>query len=496
MQKNTNNPQKGWRMSATLAAALILSCTTAIGPAASAVASTQVAKTAAVPNAQLVPVVFLPVVMSSYPLQTIFGAEMSNIAPAGGLAQVTDARMNWVRKNGLVWSNVEPTEGDRNWTALANLEQEMKNASANGLKMILIVRSAPTWAQLINGVFCGPVRADKTAAFGNFMFDVVKRYSVAPYNVKHWEIWNEPDVAYQIRVSDTEEFGCFGDLTAPNYGGGRFAQLLQGAYPRIKQADPDAQVLVGGLLMDCIPISAGKGCSARTPPSDPTASLFLEGILSGGGGSFFDGVAFHGYDTYRGGLGKYGQGGFNSSWDTTGPSVHAKAQFLKQVLAKYGFASKALYNTETGVGCAAGCGPDSINTMAYYMMESFAGALAEGLTAQIAYSTLNPSSWLDTNLLNNDLTPRPHMIALKTAATKFQDASFVKYVTTYPGVKIYELTRRGKRFWVAKSLDGTQRTISLPSTPTGIFDPFGNAVPVPINALLSIGIQPLYIDWN
>ena len=481
MQKINSNPQKGWRKGITLAAALILSCSSAIGPVAAA------------PMAQLVPVIYMPVLMSNFPVETIFGAEMQSIDLAGGLAPMTDAKMNWVRKNALIWSDVEPTEGERNWPALASLEVEMKNASASGLKLIMIVRSAPTWAQLISGVFCGPVRSDKVEAFGNFMFDVVKRYSVPPYNVKHWEIWNEPDVGYQIRTSNAEIFGCYGDTdpAVPYYGGGRFAQLLQAAYPRVKQADPLSQVIVGGLLMDCRPISPTEGCAARNPPSDPRSSQFLEGILKGGGGPFFDGVAFHAYDGYRSAVGKYGQGGYNSSWDTTGPSVHAKSQFIKLVLAANGFAGKDIYNTETGVGCGAGCGVDSLNTQAYYMMEVFAAALAEGVKAQILYST--QSTWVDTNLLIG-ITPRASMVALKIAREKFQNATFVQYITQFPGVKIYELSRPGKRFWVVKSSDGTPRTITLPAVPLLITDPLGANVPAA--ATLTIDVKPLYIDWN
>lgn len=491
MQKTTSNPPNGWRKGVTLAAALILSCTTALG----SVANVATAAAPSRPAAQLVPVVYMPLVMSSYPLNTIFGAEMTNISAAGGLAQVAGAQLSWVRKNGLVWSNVEPTEGARNWAALASLETEMKNASANGLKMILIVRSAPTWAQLIPGVFCGPVREDKTAAFGNFMFDVVKRYSAPPYNVKHWEIWNEPDVGYQIRVSDQEEFGCYGDTdpAVPYYGGGRFAQLLQGVYPRIKQADPQAQVLIGGLLLDCIPIPGDLGCASRTPDSDPRPSQFLEGILKAGGAPYFDGVAFHGYDTYRGALGHFGQGGFNSAWNTTGPSVHAKAQFIKSVLAQNGVAGKDLYNTESGVGCGTGCGADSQNTQAFYFVESFAGAIAEGLKAQIAYSTLNPNQWLDTNLLNGDLTPRPAMVALQTTRAKLQDATFVQYVNTVPGVKVYEFSLRGRRIWVAYSLDGAAHTVTLPSVPKAITDPFGAVVPPA--ASVNLTVKPLFVEW-
>ena len=195
-------------------------------------------------------------------LQTVFGAEMQQLTPAEGLDQMVVANTTWSRRNAVLWSAVETTEGVRNWGVLASLDAELQAASANGIQVILIVRSTPEWARKTagSGATCGPVRADKLAAFGGFMNELVARYSAPPYNVKVWELWNEPDVDPSQVLEVDSVYGCWGDQTDAYYGGRYYAEMLKVAYPQIKSADPQAQVLVGGLLMDCDPRPAA-GCA-------------------------------------------------------------------------------------------------------------------------------------------------------------------------------------------------------------------------------------------
>lgn len=61
------------------------------------------------------------------------------------------------------------------------------------------------------------------------------------------------------------------------YGGVDYAEMLKVAYPSIKQADPNAQVMVGGLLLDCNP---NTGC-----PNERSTN-FLAGVLQNDGGSY------------------------------------------------------------------------------------------------------------------------------------------------------------------------------------------------------------------
>lgn len=106
--------------------------------------------------------------------------------------------------------------------------------------------------------------------------------------------------------------------------------------------------------MDCDP-RPGGGC----PDEYHKKPLkFLDGVVRNGGGDYFDGVSFHAYDYYYGVLGKYGYGGWNSSWNSTGLVLIAKANFIKEMLESYGVSGKFLMNTESALLCDA-CSDDS-----------------------------------------------------------------------------------------------------------------------------------------
>ena len=306
---------------------------------------------------------FVPLVMKNYPLpvvQTIYGAEMFSINSSGGLNQMVDANMSWTRRNAVVWSSIEKSEGVYDWSAMAGLETELRNASSSGIQVILIVRSTPQWARKHagSGPTCGPMAENKMGAFGNFMQQLVARYSVAPYNVKYWEMWNEQDAPEQL-VENI--WGCWGDTGDAYNGGGYYAKMLKAAYPKIKAADGQAQVVFGGLLLDCDPRKTGTGGCANAQAA--IAPMFLEGALKDGAGPYFDGLSFHGYDYYDyvdwnnpAALGKYGNGGWQSAWNTTGPVTVAKVEFIKSMLTKYSATGKFLMNTEVALICGDGLG--------------------------------------------------------------------------------------------------------------------------------------------
>ncbi len=190
---------------------------------------------------------------------------------------VSQANASWVRLE-LNWSLVEPVEGQRVWASVATLEEQLINAFQNQLEVILIVRGTPPWAQAIPGSTCGPIQPGKYEAFARFMNDLVARYHTSPFMVKYWEIWNEPDIDPNNVPADSG-FGCWGNPQDPNFGGAAYGQLLRTIRPQVRAADPDAQILIGGLLLDCDP---------RNPPEnkDCRGSRFLDGVLEAAGGRF------------------------------------------------------------------------------------------------------------------------------------------------------------------------------------------------------------------
>jgi hypothetical protein len=447
--------------------------------------------------------VFLPSIMLRSPQpQTTFGMESHTFYDPDILQTATNSGTFWVRRNALMWSYVEYVEGQYDWTAVSSFEQELINLNDQGFQVILVVRSTPAWAQAIPGKYCGRILTSKLPAFGEFMYQAVQRYSAEPYNVKYWQIWNEPDVDPNY-VADTSPYGCWAEFSDPYYGGGYYADVLEAVYPRIKQADPDSKVLIGGLLMACL---FPDNCSWP-------GSRYLEGILNhhgrGDGSSFFDIVGFHAYDDYYfdpgSGMtaGTYGHPGWDSSSSTTGPVLIAKSNFIKSVLSQFGVYDKQLMATEL----ALRCGPvdtdpsctdyssdsDFAKTKAYYVVQSYAATIASGLQASIWYNL--DGGWRNTSLLFPDRSRSPAYYAFSNAVDTLLDAQYIRDINEYPGVKGYEFKRSSSNTWVIWSLDGNSHLLTLPGTPFSIQDVWGSEMQVTGN-LLWVGAMPIYVKWN
>jgi hypothetical protein len=373
----------------------------------------------------------------------VWGVELSSISQAGGLDLVKQAGVYWVRRNALLWSEVEPTEGVRNWEAVAGLETELQAAAAQGLHVILVVRSTPEWAQSSSGSKCSAPKPEKLTAYADFMRDAVQRFSQPPYNIQYWEIGNEPDVAPEVIAGDAP-FGCWGNSSDVYYGGGYYAEILRAIYPQIKSANPQAQVLIGGLLLDCDPRNPPETGSG---PKDCTPSRYLEGILAGGGGDFFDGISYHAYDYFGQQLGTYGNSNWASAWNVNGPVLSAKAGYLRSLLDQYNVKGKYLLNTELALLCGRdGSEPvcqsqDFLLTKSYYLAEAYTSAIAEQLTANIWY---NLPGWRGSGLIDNNIEPNKAYQALKTSSEQLGGTAYQGLLTDYPSVKAIFLNARGR----------------------------------------------------
>ncbi len=426
------------------------------------------------------------------PAPSAFGLETWSYHPnTNGTYLFNQGSYHWIRRNGLIWSDVETTPGNYNWGAasMVSLEKDMLNAADTAKEIILIVRSTPTWAQKVAGKACGPIKDENIDEFANFMAAVVSRYSLPPYNIKYYEIGNEQD-APVTGFNGSEIYGCWGDPTdTVYYGGGYYAQVLKQVYPKIKAANPNVQVMVGGLLMDCDPVNppAGKNC---------TMSRYLEGILANGGRDYFDIVSFHSYDYYEGGYGRYSNSNWHSAWNTTGPTVTAKVSYLKNLLSQYGAGGKPLFLTEVALLCQMSeseCASDRFQkTKANFVAQAYAVAIQQGLPAAVWYHQY--SMWNHTGFMDVDDNPifdafyagkfASKQVAAVRSASNRSDASFF----------IYDLDSVNGRVWLAWSKDGETRKLTLNPAPVAIYDVFGNSLPVSTKP--EIGSAPVYIRWE
>lgn len=425
------------------------------------------------------------------PLYPLGGIE---IHAAADIPLAAEAGAYWLRRNALVWAEIEPEEGQRRWEAVADLEQELQAAAARGLPLILIVRGVPSWAQALPGVSCGPVAPEKLEAFARFLSDAVKRYSQPPFAVHDWELSNEPDIDPQY-VPPDNFYGCWGMQGDPTYGGGRYAEMLKAVYPQIQAADPQAQVLVGGLLLDCDPVSPPETKPGSGELKDCSPARFLEGVLANGGGPYFDGVSFHAYDYYNGKPGRFGNSNWHSAWNTTGPSLVAKSRYLRALLTAYGFPGKALLNTESALLCGRDGSeemchtPEFAATKAAYLVKAMTLAQAEGLRANLWYSL---PGWRASGLLD-DGQPNLAYQAFRFAAGRLQAAAFWGERTDYPGVNVYVFQREGKWVWVVWSRSEDAQTLQLSSPPVAVYGIAGEALPA--GGTLTVTGSPLYLEW-
>jgi len=446
--------------------------------------------------------VYFPLIITSgYQKEpTVFGVESHTVAGTR-LSRLNEVGTDWVRRNGLLWSDVQPDElGGYNWSAVSNLEQDMINASSNGMEMILVMRSTPLWAQIETpeyyGKYCGPIKPEKLVAFGDFVYAAVQRYSQPPYNVKYWEMWNEPDADPKFFGVGHSPYGCWGDEAAADYGGGYYADMLQAVYPRIILADPYAQVILGGLLLDC-------------PESNPDClpAKFLDGVLKHNGDDdgkeYFDIAALHAFDYYGLVLGEFGNPGWNSSWDNEGSVAIEKAQDVRRILERNGASDKGIMVNEAALLCSGdSCNPDDpefdpdfVTTKTSYIAKVYAASIAESFQTTIWYDL--SGNWRNSSLLKNDLTYTDAFWAFQTVKNSFGAAFFVRQIIEFDNVMGYEFDRGDRIIWLIWSKDGSSELIYLPSVPLSAWDVLNNPVPVPVLVTdpLQVGMEPIYLEW-
>jgi hypothetical protein len=327
--------------------------------------------------------------------------------------------------------------------------------------------------------------------FAQFMQAVVTRYGVPPYNIKHWEMGNEPDV-YRGTVPPDNFFGCWGEDNDVYYGGGYYAEMLKRVYPAVKSVDPDAQIHIGGLWLKCDPTDPqGEDCNPGN---------FLEGILRNDGGDYFDIVNFNGYGPYIGSL------IWDETWPTWGPRggvVLGKADFLREVMARKGVNNKPLFHSEAGLLCPStdkdNCNPpgsDFYEAQADYVVWVHVRNLADGIMGTSWY-TLSGPGWSDSGLLDENQNPRPAYYSFQFMAEELHNANFIKKVGLYydqhPFLRVYEFSKSEKRIWVMWASDEEPSTITLPVETTKVFDKYGNNITIPTNRQITVK-SPIYVE--
>lgn len=418
-----------------------------------------------------VPPVYLPIITKPW-LNSTFGVEVSYLDETVA-ERAKEMKSAWVRINALYWSGYQPNNSSE-FITNPQLEQELILADQNGLEAILIIHRTPEWAREYPDSVCGPIRSDKLVDFANFMKKVVQKYSQSPYNVNYYELWNEPDHPLLRDKPETsynesnKPYGCWGDPTAEDYGGGKYAEMLKVVTPAMRLVNPNVKIVLGGLLLDCDPDDL-ENCKQIA------MSGYFEGILKSGGGNYFDVVNFHGYNYYATNTSPIEREYEIPNWTEKGGQVEGKVAFLQEVMAKYGI-SKPIILSEAGLICwrCEVFPPEYELDKAEYVVWLYVRNWAKGLMATTWY-TLDKGGWQGTGLLDAQNNPTLSFYAYKTMTDTLYGANYVKEVTTETDMTVFEF-EKGYRIWVLFSMDGQEKSIDL--SPYGqafeAIDLFGN----------------------
>lgn len=123
------------------------------------------------------------------------------------------------------WDAIEPQPGQYDWTFWDDFVRIATDEY--NIRLIPYVCYTPRWASSSQGDDFWRQPPTNTAPFAEFMKQIVTRYKD---RIHSWEIWNEPD--------------------NPAYWGGsveQFADLLAVGSRAVRQADPSATIVMGGL---------------------------------------------------------------------------------------------------------------------------------------------------------------------------------------------------------------------------------------------------------
>jgi len=429
---------------------------------------------------------------SSYVSQFGFEAHINSNWNRSWFTQLaSQAGFYWARLPAFSWADIQPDEPNPDpvyhWETVQN--DWLMQAASSGFEIIATIKHTPYWAQKVKDHSCSAIEEEDFAEFAAFLRELVTIYSAPPYNILYYELGNEIDVA-PSQVAADSQFGCWGDLSDPYFGGRHYGKMLKVAYPAIKAANPKAQVLIGGLLLDCDP--------RYPPPSGCLAGKFFEGMLIEGAGPYFDYVSFHGYAywtdqlndtiTYNLYLDQN-----HWKWYHNGGVLIGKIAFLRDMMQSYGI-NKPIFNSETGlIGYSdpSWVPPDRFyQDQATYVIWQFIRGWAVGLKGTIWY-TLDAPGWRYAGLAYwNYQTPAYQAMSFLTA--ELDHAFYAGRVYDYPDLNGYAFVVVDKRVWVLWSPVQRDVTITLPANTLQVRDKFGAPI-TPTDNQITVN-DPVYIE--
>jgi len=190
---------------------------------------------------------------------------------AAELARMGRGRVGTLRVN-LAWGSVQSGPGARyDWS---HYDDVVAGAARNGIRVLATVYSSPTWAEPSPEY---PPLGDRLPEFEDFARAAVRRYGsdgsfwkenpgLPKLPITNWQLWNEPNSPLFWKPR-------------PDVSG--YLEMLRGFEAVVSGADPNAQVILGGLF--------------PTPKGGIAMTDFMAALYRAGGKGLFDAAAIHPY---------------------------------------------------------------------------------------------------------------------------------------------------------------------------------------------------------
>jgi hypothetical protein len=395
------------------------------------------------------------IITDSTPFQTLLDAYLASGATG------TRVEIKWA-----VIQPEEPIDGEAviyNW---AFYDQALGMIGEAGIQMLVTIEVANKWAVDDPYTPCGPINADHRDDFVDFTTAAVTRYSQPPYNVKFWEIDNEPDSSWYL--GDTIGQGCYG------YYADRYSDVLSDAYSAIKAIDPYATIVMGGLAYDGFVEYGGN-----------FVREFPDNVMMSGGGNYLDIQNIHYFTDFRLEWERWNTNtptcgdvddGLGVPYDGSGIDIIAKAKHYKNRMAVCHGVDKPLWITEI----AASSGRennDYLDWQARYVPQVYARAISVNVGNVSWYGLTTPNQDDGQGLLFEDFSPKPSFFAYQTMTKQLSNYKY-HHTLSAPGIEGYAFqTAAGAEklvMWLDETNTATSATYSLsPATQVLVVDYLG-----------------------
>ena len=247
-----------------------------------------------------------------------------------------DSGAAWVRAD-FAWAQLEPQEGVFTWEGSDRIVRVLNQRL---ISILGILSYAVNWATPATeddgatGVSFYPPDLNK---YYDFVHTMAARYKG---QVLAWEVWNEPNSAMFWKPQPNPQ---------------QYAELLKTAYRAVKDADPGALVVSGGMSGNAVP--------------------FLEQVIAAGASASFDALGLHPYAVPS----DMAQARIESS-----PATHKLAEVelpkYRAFLERHGLA-KQIWVTE--IGWPANDWQLDPDTQASYMAQAYALLLGGGIAQKV-----------------------------------------------------------------------------------------------------------------